>query len=96
MRDYERLIIENNSDIDSDKESKISVNNSGSNESLLSDFSCGVDRMNQHLTNYPITKKKRLDIIDGLIERHGAVNEKKERSPGILPNLLRLTEKDFL
>ncbi|GFV48846.1 uncharacterized protein TNCV_641511 [Trichonephila clavipes] len=33
------LITENNSDIDSDSESEISVNDSGSNESFLSDFS---------------------------------------------------------
>ncbi|GFV52450.1 piggyBac transposable element-derived protein 4 [Trichonephila clavipes] len=111
MSDFERLIKENNSDIDSDSESEIFVNDSGSNESSL-ERERGVDRMNQHLTNYPITKKRqeiiqknilssfrfiiverfrfisetgrklshlnfRLYIIDHLIERHGAVNEKK-------------------
>ncbi|GFX90697.1 HTH_Tnp_Tc3_2 domain-containing protein [Trichonephila clavipes] len=50
----------------------------------------GVDRMDQHLTNYPITKKG-----DRFIKRHGAINERKEQ-PGILTNTLRLTERYFL
>ncbi|GFX37114.1 hypothetical protein TNCV_4796821 [Trichonephila clavipes] len=52
MSDYERFITENNSDIDSDSESEISVNDYGSNESLLHDFSCGIDRIDQLLELY--------------------------------------------
>ncbi|GFV25138.1 piggyBac transposable element-derived protein 4 [Trichonephila clavipes] len=90
-----------------------------------------VDRMDQHLINYPLRKKRGkkyykkvffhlldtslgnifvlyqklrgklsylnfwLDIIDRLIERHGAVNDRKKR-PEISPNTLRLTERHFL
>ncbi|GFW63943.1 piggyBac transposable element-derived protein 4 [Trichonephila clavipes] len=42
----------------------------------------GVDRLDKHLTNYPLIKKRgRMDIVDCLIERYGEVSGKKGR-PG--------------
>ncbi|GFS79531.1 hypothetical protein TNCV_2370441 [Trichonephila clavipes] len=76
IRDYERLMTENNSHIDSDSESEISLNDSGSNESLLTNFSRGVDRMDQHLTYYSITKERAtrgLLATDHVILNHGQV-----------------------
>ncbi|GFW31296.1 piggyBac transposable element-derived protein 4 [Trichonephila clavipes] len=57
----------------------------------------GVDRLDQHLTNYPLIKKrgKKMDIVDCLIERYGKVSGKKGR-PALQPNPMRLTERHFL
>ncbi|GFW62131.1 hypothetical protein TNCV_1685621 [Trichonephila clavipes] len=93
MSDYKRIITGSISHIDSCSESKISVNKCARNGSLLSDFSCGVDRLDQHLTSYPITKK-RPDVVDRLIERHGVVKEKKGRL-GILLSLFGKTVKSI-
>ncbi|GFV38389.1 piggyBac transposable element-derived protein 4 [Trichonephila clavipes] len=54
----------------------------------------GVDRLDQHLTNYPLIKKrgKKMDIVDCLIERYGEVSGKKGH-PALQPNPMRLTER---
>ncbi|GFW01655.1 piggyBac transposable element-derived protein 4 [Trichonephila clavipes] len=82
-------ITENNYDMDSDGDSKVSVNDSR-NTSLWNAFT-----LYQKLGGKSSHLYFRFDIINHLTKRHGAVNEKEGR-PGMFPNPLRWTERHFL
>ncbi|GFW84944.1 piggyBac transposable element-derived protein 4 [Trichonephila clavipes] len=60
----------------------------------------GVDRLDQHLTNYPLIKKRgkefRMDIVDCLIERYGEVSGKKGHTSCTSTQSNEIDRKAFL